>query len=696
MMLAHAPACAEEAGLPATGLNAGMAVRLFPAASGPLHIAGHEGTPPVWRVSGPSGLVGLIASTHDVVRSVGYSGRPIDILVGVAPSAVITGAALLRHNEPILTLGISEADIALYVGGFAGHDLATSRIESFADGSGLPPIIAGATVSTGVIRDAIVRTARAVALVHGFIAGRGARIDRATFAERTWSQLVADASISHLAMDLGEAGRRFGPIRDPLPAEGLPFIDLRVAVLDPPTIGRNLLGIRRYSQIAAGLGLDDGAILVAGTGVHSHRGTAYLQDGVFDRLELIQGERTIRLRKDWYSRIDKLAPADAPAFKEISVFRVPGDAGFVPSEPFRIEISAERERLDGSIAAIRTPLAYRLPASYLLSAPASAAPVEEPFWISAWKRKPVTIAIVGTMILWVTAAFFVQEFFVRRPRLWLWGRIGFLLVTLVFLGGIAKGQLSVVQVVAFLHALLNGFRWETFLVEPVIFILWAFLALGLLFWARGVYCGWLCPFGALQELLNRGVRWFGVPQIEVPFAVQERLWALKYTAFVGILGLSFYSMVWALVAAEIEPFKTALSMRFMRGWPFVLFAVGLLAAGLFIERFYCRYLCPLGAALAIPAKLKLFDWLHRRPQCGRECRFCETQCTVGAIDPIGRINPNECILCLKCQVIMQDDRQCTVLKQRARRGAPSQATPAPAPWPTVPGTPHGMNARSTD
>jgi NosR/NirI family nitrite reductase transcriptional regulator len=105
----------------------------------------------------------------------------------------------------------------------------------------------------------------------------------------------------------------------------------------------------------------------------------------------------------------------------------------------------------------------------------------------------------------------------------------------------------------------------------------------------------------------------------------------------------------------------------------VLFAAGLLTAGLFIERFYCRYLCPLGAALAIPAKLKLFDWLHRRPQCGRECRFCETQCTVGAIDPIGRINPNECILCLKCQVIMQDDKQCTVLKQRARRGTAGAA-----------------------
>ncbi|HEY9056992.1 MAG TPA: 4Fe-4S binding protein, partial [Aurantimonas sp.] len=207
--------------------------------------------------------------------------------------------------------------------------------------------------------------------------------------------------------------------------------------------------------------------------------------------------------------------------------------------------------------------------------------------------------------------------------------------------------------------------------EPVIFMLWGFVALGLLFWGRGVFCGWLCPFGALQELTNEIAKRLRVPQITVPFGVHERLWAIKYTAFVAILGLSFYSMDQALVLAEIEPFKTAMSMHFMRAWPFVLFAVALLVAGLFIERFYCRYLCPLGAALAIPAKLKLFDWLRRRPQCGRECRLCETRCMVGAIDPIGRINPNECVLCLHCQTIYHDPNTCLVLKRRARPTAPT-------------------------
>jgi NosR/NirI family nitrite reductase transcriptional regulator len=232
--------------------------------------------------------------------------------------------------------------------------------------------------------------------------------------------------------------------------------------------------------------------------------------------------------------------------------------------------------------------------------------------------------------------------------------------------------LSVVQVVAFLQSLLTGFHWETFLIEPVIFTLWAGVALGLLFWGRGVFCGWLCPFGALQELTNQLAQKLGVRQIAVPHALHERLWIIKYTLFMAILALSFYSMKDALILAEVEPFKTAISMRMIRAWPFVLFVIALLLAGLFIERFYCRYLCPLGAALAIPAKLKIFDWLHRRPQCGRECRLCETKCTVGAIDPLGRINPNECVMCLRCQVVMNDDNTCPVLKRRKRQPTPEQ------------------------
>jgi NosR/NirI family nitrous oxide reductase transcriptional regulator len=108
-------------------------------------------------------------------------------------------------------------------------------------------------------------------------------------------------------------------------------------------------------------------------------------------------------------------------------------------------------------------------------------------------------------------------------------------------------------------------------------------------------------------------------------------------------------------------------LRFDRPWPYVLYALALLVAGLFVERFFCRYLCPLGAALAIPSRLRQFEWLKRRWQCGQSCQICAVNCPVQAIHPEGRINPGECIHCLACQVNYLDDRVCPPLIERRKR-----------------------------
>jgi len=93
----------------------------------------------------------------------------------------------------------------------------------------------------------------------------------------------------------------------------------------------------------------------------------------------------------------------------------------------------------------------------------------------------------------------------------------------------------------------------------------------------------------------------------------------------------------------------------------------LLAIAVFNRKFYCKYLCPLGAALAIPAPLRIFDWLRRRKECGRPCQICEKQCEVQAIRPTGEINPNECHYCLDCQVTYWDDVRCPPLADKRRR-----------------------------
>jgi polyferredoxin len=148
---------------------------------------------------------------------------------------------------------------------------------------------------------------------------------------------------------------------------------------------------------------------------------------------------------------------------------------------------------------------------------------------------------------------------------------------------------------------------------------------------------------------------------------------IKYLVFLAIFAISLNSMDWAFRAAEVEPFKTVVALHFMRAAPFVLFAGATLAAGLFVRRFYCRYLCPLGGALALPARLRTFEWLKRRPQCGKECRQCNVQCPVKAINPSGVISPNECIYCLNCQAMYHDPKVCKGLEGREARRVAMEA-----------------------
>ncbi len=120
--------------------------------------------------------------------------------------------------------------------------------------------------------------------------------------------------------------------------------------------------------------------------------------------------------------------------------------------------------------------------------------------------------------------------------------------------------------------------------------------------------------------------------------------------------------------AEVEPFKTSFLLVFNREWWFVTYAVCLLVVSIFTRKVYCRYICPLGAALAIPTKLRLFDWLKRRPECGSPCKLCAKECEIQAIHPDGRINANECHHCLDCQVTYENENRCPPLVMAKKKG----------------------------
>ena len=641
--------------------------------------------------------VGYAFLTSDFVGTTGYSGKPIHVLVAVAPDAKLIAAELVDHSEPIVLIGIPERKVKALTQSYAGLDLVA---EAAAQGSAHDlDIISGATVTVIVIDDSIVRAglkvARALAL--GGLApdpaatGPRREIDPDVAPPADWRIMAGDGTIRRLSIDVGQVNQAFVAAGDaeaaarPEPGDTAEtFIDMQMALVSVPAVGRSLLGDAEYANLTAWLEPGDHAILVAGRGRYSFKGSGYVRGGIFDRITLVQGDNSVRFRDRGHRRLGDVAAPGAPSFTELDLFKIPADSGFEPTQPWRLQLLVSR-----AIGPIEKrfqtfDLAYRLP-DLFTRAVADAADPQQPsvetdqtqqLWVRVWRENTVRIAALLVMIGVLTVAFFGQQFLTANERATFWFRIVFLTATLFFLGWYANAQLSVVNLMALGNALTNDFTWDAFLLDPLVFILWFSVAASLLFWGRGAYCGWLCPFGALQELTNRLAKLAKVPQFRVPWALHERLWPIKYIIFLALFGVSLASLPLAERYAEVEPFKTAIILKFQRAWPFVAFALAVLFVGLFIERFYCRYLCPLGAALAVPGRLRMFDWLKRYNECGSPCQTCSNECMVQAIHPRGEINPNECLYCLHCQVRYQDNQVCPVCIKRTQRRARLRASSA--------------------
>jgi NosR/NirI family nitrous oxide reductase transcriptional regulator len=659
---------------------------------------------PVAPILGPEGRLGWVFVNSDYVGTTGYSGKPIHIMVAVDDDARIMGLNLVQHSEPIVLIGIPEARIRALMQEHVGLDLAAAAAAG--GSSEVLNIISGVTVTIMVIDDSIVRSGIRVARALGLgglapltePTGPRFEIDPAAVAAPGWMTLLGDGTLRRMSLDVGQVNAAFAGMEDPRAAARplteppeTSFIDLYTALVSVPAIGERLLGPAEHANLRGWLKEGEHAILVAGRGVYSFKGSGYVRGGLFDRIVLVQGDSSIRFRDRDHRRLGEIAASGAPRFAELDLFRIPADAGFDPTEPWRLQLLVHRDVAALEKVFTTFDLAYQLPFPYLRELPRAAAPRPEAtqdleaeraaqlaLIERIWRDRAWEIAGLLTMLSVLTAAFFFQMFLTRSERAVYWFRMGFLTFTLVFLGWYAAAQLSVVNILALVNSLREGFSWQAFMLDPLTFILWWAVAAALIFWGRGAYCGWLCPFGALQELTNQIARVFRVPQLTLPWGLHERLWPVKYVIFLVMFAASLAAVPWASQLNEVEPFKTAIVLKFDRAWPFVVFVLALLFIGLFIERFYCRYLCPLGAALAIPARMRMFDWLKRYPECGRPCQTCAKECFVQAIHPTGEINPNECLNCMHCQVLYQSKTKCPVVIRQVRRRAAVGGKPAGA------------------
>lgn len=671
-----------------------------------------SGKPTVAKAWAGDQQLGYVYITSDIVNTRGYSSYPIDVMVGVDNDGKIVGAKLLEHHEPIVLIGIPESKIEHFINGYIGKNYVKQPPKP-----GAPPpvdIISGATVTLMVVGDSITRSV--IAVGRNYLMGDANKTQaqaekRAINTEQadllSWNQLLESKAVTRMHVTVGDINQAFeetgraSAIAKPEPGEpDDTFIDMYTALVSVPSIGRSLLGDAEWSYLKERLEPNQQAILVFANGKYSFKGSGYVRGGIFDRIEVIQQEQSFHFTDLQHQRLADIMADGAPGFKEIALFTVDQDAVFDPVQAWRIQLLVQRVISVKEKAFTTLSLNYQTPeqftqviapaesASSNLAADDSISAQQDEYeaapalWKQIWSAKTGQIITLVIALVILMGVFFFQDTLTSYEVFYNRFRILYLTFTLLWIGWYASAQLSVVNVLTFTASLRTEFSWEYFLMDPIVFILWVATALSIVFWNRGAFCGWLCPFGALQELTNKIAKFFHVPQLKIPYGVNTRLAALKYVIFLGLFGVSLYEMGLAEKLAEIEPFKTAIILKFIRDWPFVIFAVLLLIAGLFVERFYCRYLCPLGAALAIPARLRVFDWLKRYKMCGNPCQLCAVDCPVQAIAPEGDINPNECIQCLNCQMLYHNDKRCPHLIQK---NAKLRRTKAPPPDAGIPG-----------
>ncbi len=639
-----------------------------------------SGDPLVWTAYDGDKVIGYAFETDDVARIPAYSGEPVNMLVAMDASGSILSVDVLEHHEPILLVGIPEEKLFVFTDQYTGLSAGDRVKIGGQSDDGVTHIdgLSGATVTVMVMNLAVMRAATKVAQAVGILeASESARMPPATvnqdvFEAADWLALTGDGSVRRLRLTEGRVEAAFegtDAVADvPLSEDQAKeiFTDIYYTQLDIPTVGKNLLGQSEYEWLMESLKPGEHALALLGNGF-SFKGSGYVRGGIFDRIQIHQQDNAFSFRDLDQYRINDLYIDGVPRFKEMSIFIVREHQNFDPGKNWQLELLVRRQT--GPVDSVFTSFKadYEPLEKYLIRPQPPVIEQELALWQQVWKERAVEINVLIISMLLLLVVIFLQDWLVRYPHLLHNFRRIFLVYTIFFIGWYCMGQLSIVNVFTFVQALMSDFSWDLFLLDPVIFVLWVFVAATLVLWGRGIYCGWLCPFGALQELLSELAVKCKVPQVVVPFAIHERLWAVKYLILLGLFGLSLESLSTAEQYAEVEPFKTTFLLRFDRDWPFIVYALSLLFVSLFSRKVYCRYICPLGAAIAMPSGARQFDWLKRRSDCGNPCQLCANECEIGAIAPNGEINMRECHHCLDCQVTYQDKDKCPPLIKKYRK-----------------------------
>ena len=585
-----------------------------------------QGDPPVWpgyrrnALTRVRELAGYAFLSRDVPpEEPGYSA-PIDMLIGVDTEHHITGLKILNYEETYLRIkGDFLADRAI-LSQFNDKPLSDEfRMGRDFDG------LAGSTVSVFAIARGAREAARRVASAYLDYSPvdpiQAARAQRVTEIMQRYklSEMLENRLVQQLDVTLPDQQT----------------LQLSFTYITDPALGQYWVGEDNFraAERAASinpLGSELLLVAVAGTGAEQFQ---------YYQLQVRQAEANSlsffrRFTADSYLPLNVTASATPFNAKQWGAILIP--ANIDVTRPFTLAYrplgSPERSTLDFQLSGL--PLDLASGQSLLSPTEIETILKAENDWLKKffddppWGETPwQKVGLLLFILAGCMTAFFTKSDTIR----WLT-----LLLTFSYLGFIDGGFVSISH-------LLNTIKLgPAFLLSNLpLLILSAFTVVTTLLWGR-LFCSSLCPFGALQDFITRlsPRRW----RRRVPQGIHDNAIYLKYL----ILGLILTGTVVAEETSLFQYFEPFGTLFFMDG-TLALFSIliAFLAACFIVPRFYCRYACPLGAALGVVALVS--PWRIRRvPQC-EFCIVCEQACPTGAIRR-QNIDFKECVRCDICDV----------------------------------------------
>ena len=641
----------------------------------------------VWGLLNSGGAeAGYVLETGNLAPLPGFSGAPINLLVMIDLEGRFLDVKLIAHNEPIFVSGLGEAPFRAFLEQYRGHSIHEPLVVgtpygTAGGGSDLVYLdgVTKATASVRIAHESILAATLAVARerMQGIAAGPPVRPDPDVVLALDWAALVERGLARNLRVSNAELDQAFaGTVwaDDDPEADADPeamFLDLWVVDIGPPSVARAVLtpdslgDVDRLTQLSP----DDELLLVIDAGRHGLVSDDFVRNTAPDRLSAEQDGLPVALRDA--DLLFETLP-DVPEGRAM-ILRVDRRLGFDPTRDWVLTAQAVRAHgmLQPEMGSQHFSLITRSdPALFRQPETRKALP---PWQEALLNRKIDLILLVGFLAV-VLALVGPGMHALAAPARLTPVRLAVLAGVIGFVGWWGQGQLSIVTALAVLRAALEGGSLAVLLYDPFSLLIWAVAILGLFLWGRGLFSGWLCPFVAMQELAHYAGRLLRLPEWNPSARWDRRLKWVKYLALAGLVAIAFVRPDAAETAAEVEPFKTAVTTFFQREWYFVAYALFWLGLGMVTFKGFCRYLCPLGALMALGGVLRLRKWIPRRAECGTPCQLCRVRCRYGAIERSGRIDYSECFQCLDCVSIHDDKAQCVPLILAARRRSTTEAT----------------------